>query len=219
LPSLPPSSFQEFPFEEIGDDTQHCWQAIMAIGVHYFGSKVSQADAEVLVTKTQCVAQLTGAQEARRQVVSVMTFMLFSDAPSNWFRGEKRKQLNFRSVATFYDDYHRKATEANWTPPNDKIPAWFNAPANVADAQEDALAGMTKAEADELAGEIEEKYPGMKMSFGNLPDDRFTLGLWLGGNDWLDLYSAEDWRNPPECLKHHFGWMLEAYQQYAGVLL
>lgn len=187
LPSLP-----HMTIEEITSETPHTPEAILAIGAHYLGDKVSRQDAEAFVRKTQSTATLVGAHEVRRQLVRTITFMFYSDAPANWYR-DKPNQVTLRSVTTHYDDYTRKAQKAAWQPPLDTLPAWYSASERPSQ-QDDYFAGMSEAEAASLTLRIQADYPGIRITWGNLPGGRCTVGLWMGEEgQWCDLWKPDEW--------------------------
>jgi hypothetical protein len=192
LPVLPSSlENDEIPFETIAPDTPHSLEAILAIGAHYLGDKVSRQDAEAFVRKTQSTATLVGAHEVRRQLCRNITFMLYSDHSLNWYR-DKYTQVTLRSVTTHYDDYTRKAQKVEWLPPPDKLPSWYNE--TLSQQEDDYFSGMSEAEAASLTLRIQAEYPGLKISWGDLPGGRCTVGLWQGEEgQWCDLYKPWEW--------------------------
>ncbi len=186
--------------DDITHDTPLCWQAFYAIAMRYLPAhKISQREAQMLVEKQQPFAAVLPAIECYRQFVSILTFMIFSDAPSNWYRtDDKQKTLTLRCAATYYADYSRKCQSAEWIPPADKVPAWFaddGGPLPSPDGE--YVVGMTKPEANELADRIEAEYPllPVPVQLGHLPNDRYTVGINLGlGNDaWLDFGNETEW--------------------------
>lgn len=185
LPSLP----EKMTIEEITPDTPHDAEAIIAIGAHYLGNKVSHQDAEAFVRKTQSTATLVGAHEVRRQLCRNITFMLYSDHALNWYRG-KRNQVTLRAATTYHDDYTRKTQETEWLPPPDKLPSWYNE--TLSQQEDDYFSGMSEAEAASLTLRIQAQYPGLKISWGDLPEGRCTVGLWTG-EEWCDLYHTWEW--------------------------
>ena len=195
-PSLPSSKEHEkfFMMEDITHDTPLCWEAFYAIGAHYLGAaKVTRQDAEVLVEKYQTVAGLITPFEVYRGFVTNLTFMCFSDHASNWFRGDKRRSLTLRSVATYSADYQRKAQDADWHVPPDKAPSWFFAPEPESPVTStDEYGGMERGDAEALMSLILAESPQMQTSYGELPGNRFTVGLWVDSY-WVDIYCHDDW--------------------------
>jgi hypothetical protein len=219
LPSL--SEEKELSWETITPQTPHCSEVIMLIATHYLGAaKVTQADAEAFLAKTQSIATLTGSHEVRRQLVKNITFLLYSQSSSNWFsKGNRRDGLTFSKVVAWYDDYNRKSNAAGWEPPMDKVPGWYHLDETLSHQQEggregeDYLSGMDEQEAQTLTARILAEYPGMKITWGNLPHGRCTVGLDMGEGYWLDLYKAWEWAARGD--DPRFGYVLEAYEQTA----
>lgn len=221
LPTPPGSSV--FNFNEITSETPHCAEAILEIASHYLGkAKITQQDAEAFVRKTQSIVDLSSPHEVRKQLIDNITFMLYSTSPKNWYQGDKRAQVNLRNVTTYFDDYTRKAQDAQWTPPGDKVPAWYQAQASSSstatqEVDPSSFDGMTRAEAKSLVEVIQEQFPAMRLAYGCLPGDRRTVSLWIQGDAYLDLWSASDWYHPDDTTRIQLDFVMKAYREYAEV--
>jgi hypothetical protein len=197
MPPTDPNITGVFRIEDLTSEMPHSWQAIMAIGAHYLGrGKCTQADAEALASKTQVLAGLVGAHEARKQIITNITFMIYSEAPSNWYR-DKRNQVTLRAAATYHEDYSRKAQEVQWEPPADKVPAWFNeSPAEDVEAEELPSVGMTWSVAEALVASIQARYPGLHLSYEEISSELYTVNLYPASRRSWPLFNAEEWHHP-----------------------
>jgi hypothetical protein len=216
-PSLPSPSLSVFDFELITKETPHTSEAIMSIAIHYLGEKkATLQDAEAFIQKTQSTALLAGPHEVRKQLIANITFMLYSSHKSNWYK-DKRNQVNLHNVEAYFDDYTRKSQDAQWTPPADKVPAWYQESCpKVADTSAPGdIYGMSRTEANNLMEAIWAEYPNMQISPGCLGDDRYSVGLLLGGDQWHELWFPSDWYRPDEAMKVQMRTVMTAYQQYA----
>lgn len=209
LPSLPPSSSSSLVENKFKNAETPLRKGVLAlIEKHLVPSSRKETDMDKQTALAEMerrftsLAQLVGEDEALRQCEIALLYLKHVDK----FWREHHQFLTLIKAEKNIDEALAKSK--SWTPPSDALRLYPDLPAAIAPMQEtktdvaqscvitqDNLEGMTMEEAEALDVRLSERYPGIEISYGELPGQRYTVGVRCGSGDedWIELFKASDW--------------------------
>lgn len=210
LPSLPPSS-PSFSENKLKETVSPIRKGVITLSEKHLAPrsrKETDMDIQTALSEMErrftSIAQLVSEEEALRQCEIALLYMKYADD----FWKTRQEFLTLVKAEKQIDSMLSKSK--NWTIPSD-LPRLYPdpvLPAPVAPVQEtkteplsfvstqdNQLEGMTMEEAEALDAKLTERYPGIEISYGELPGKRYTVGVRCGSGDedWIELFKASDW--------------------------